>query len=1840
MSSLLKQLLAISDKTGSVSLDRKSRSKIHSKSLIFDPKTASAQDYDYLFQVGVEGLEELIDIDTRFSKFRLTLFSETSVTFDRNVQTQDVIDSLDKNVEAFLCLTSRYLSLSPTVKAIEWLVRRYHINIHNAEVLLLTSLSYYDAPIFLKVLNVIPKQHIPAVFEWIKPTKDLLKNPSSASILKIFRSSVEFFKLYSMFIQDQLDHGTLFKGQLMFFLANTIQTMGSFSRNIENFLEMHLPIVLEAVGKFLSPDVKVSSAMKYEIKLSAYSMISVVSALVPFNQETITALTETALQDEFAMESMARQTLILLGQLWDSFDYDNLEVKPFQKLILANKVNLISEIKQEGYKVNGFLITYFLNNLSSADSVELYNLIDTGKESEYQLILSEVLNYVSKESRKDVSYLSNPLKNLFACSPSMFTETMKKVSSVLTISDLEIRLMTTIADDRSVSSELEGIDEPEEPLGDVPESTNDDIEKVESKWNHGKCSSKTFFSSESDEEFWKIQGILLEHLKTIDHKSFAFLLKKFVKYTFSSIDCYITFLVRLVFTPSVPLRIRLVSLRFVKSRLKELKLYEKSIDTYLLTPFSLLGLSDKQKLIRQEFGELLRVLHNNAEKLHQSKNKSKTTLFMEEQIYDQIPNNKRAIIQPQDALFMLDFIIKNQIIEEAIVDDATLAKNLFEKLFKAQKPNLKKLGHLILKTFVLNQWSLSQLSLVLKYSVWHFAGAFNSAVAGSDDRFFFLESQILPYFDLRPSYMTEAKNISQYFFELVEQNVLLLVGGSSLNSKNEAKEVDWLLNALKLDGELLRATGSRLVDIFDKFKLNESKAKIAGALIDLLVSDDEAAALSFDPLDILHSLSFDLETLLAVLSSVQIVSQVPEQGAVKRRRRSSSSTRQAMAKEEITSLATMHLKKLSIVLDLLEANLKNHRVIAKPDLLQSLLKILTDLEYLGNDGDLPVFYAQETLASCMHLTVSHMTDYKDEEEFNIDSTIIRADLIVNSIRSCQSPQVQNRLLLVIADLATICPEIVLHSVMPIFTFMGAHTIRQDDEFSNLALQQTVSKVAPVLAGLNSKKSENEIEFLLTSFAAAFNHIPRHRRLKLFTSLTNTLEPANSLHLIMFLIGQQYSDYSSRHKKFEARDLIEFGSNYIKSFSAEEQLEGFLKYQELWDIIPVEEVEANSEEFNRLIQRPIFGASIASASKSTLINLKSRLTDFVKNVILENDKDTKQSLKLEVAVLLMDDMTLSEDKEKLLDLASRVISLILIKVEELYDVAEFSNVLDNLYTILEVILDILPLSYFVESVTKYLDFSKISTESDVKIACNFAILAGKKIENECNSNNINDGIKNSVLKKLLPMLMQAVGKEDGIELQQAYLDTFAITVTKFGSSSSAFTEPENSQLLVDFLKNIAISGNLTSDKPELVVSSVNAILSAVSILGIKSIGMFPLIVPPIFKVWDNIHIFDSEGANFVQASILSLLTCYVKKMPAFMTSSLNRVLLVTLKSDSIDSDIRTGILRVITDHMDLRDTIKSLCNIWTGEEFYKVDSPTDLGLYLNTLLSCIDRMDKKTASSQAGLFFKWLTEVFEFRHYAEINDKFDNNTIHRLESVCHECAINYVFKLNDKAFRPLFASLVRWAMENPSLQLDGKNSRLIAFFRFFNKMQEQLKGIITSYYSYFLDSVASLLQEFSEGKMADTTLRRLVLISLTSSFKYDQDDYWSQNLRFETICDPLLSQLSNIEDSIGKYLVKALSAFVAAVASNEYNEKLVNGFITYISNENGRTSSNSKIWTVRCLKSVFQKSGEQWLSYLPTLIPYIAELLDDEDEEVELEVRKGLVRVIETVLGEPLDRYLS
>ncbi len=74
----------------------------------------------------------------------------------------------------------------------------------------------------------------------------------------------------------------------------------------------------------------------------------------------------------------------------------------------------------------------------------------------------------------------------------------------------------------------------------------------------------------------------------------------------------------------------------------------------------------------------------------------------------------------------------------------------------------------------------------------------------------------------------------------------------------------------------------------------------------------------------------------------------------------------------------------------------------------------------------------------------------------------------------------------------------------------------------------------------------------------------------------------------------------------------------------------------------------------------------------------------------------------------------------------------------------------------------------------------------------------------------------------------------------------------------------------------------------------------------------------------------------------------------------------------------------------------------------------------------------------------------------------------------------------------------------------------------------------------------------------------------------------------------------------------------------------------------RTRSNRPLVRVAALRSVqalFDKLAEEYLVLLPETIPFLAELMEDEDVTMEVLV-KQLVKRIEELSGENLDQYLS
>jgi len=106
-------------------LNLKAQKVAHSKSLIFEPRVAASQGFETIYTLCHEGFRDLCLLDKRFLVFQGSLFGQQSQEHDRAIMTADENSGLDTQLEQFLGLVGARLRLSPAIKAVEWLVRRY-----------------------------------------------------------------------------------------------------------------------------------------------------------------------------------------------------------------------------------------------------------------------------------------------------------------------------------------------------------------------------------------------------------------------------------------------------------------------------------------------------------------------------------------------------------------------------------------------------------------------------------------------------------------------------------------------------------------------------------------------------------------------------------------------------------------------------------------------------------------------------------------------------------------------------------------------------------------------------------------------------------------------------------------------------------------------------------------------------------------------------------------------------------------------------------------------------------------------------------------------------------------------------------------------------------------------------------------------------------------------------------------------------------------------------------------------------------------------------------------------------------------------------------------------------------------------------------------------------------------------------------------------------------------------------------------------------------------------------------------------------------------------------------
>lgn len=972
----------------------------------------------------------------------------------------------------------------------------------------------------------------------------------------------------------------------------------------------------------------------------------------------------------------------------------------------------------------------------------------------------------------------------------------------------------------------------------------------------------------------------------------------------------------------------------------------------------------------------------------------------------------------------------------------------------------------------------------------------------------------------------------------------------------------------------------------------------------------ERSPVANEAAEVLRNVELTTENLLSFLDSLQNAAKMANETPPSKRRRTSSSEARSAISQPDHGL-TQALRQVTFVLQLVEGS----DPAKHPHILNALFNTLSELQHFRTLLGSELGYLQNLVLRSL---LAIVPAYRDDKALKIDGSGGHGDLLVSCIQKSSSPAVQNTALLLVASLASVAPELVLHSVMPIFTFMGNSVLRQSDDYSAHVINQTVKEVVPPLIQSLRKGKKSPVAGaaeLLLSFVTAFEHIPSHRRLGLFVSLLEVLGAEDFLFALLAMLVDKYGSTA---------DVMSFASQVFHQFGVEVELQTVIKL-----------ISLTGDLFQ---SRPVLSAALLSTSEDrdrdpqkialAQLDLPPRLLSS-KKLISQIGKLTEK-----------DDM----DAAKIRELYSTLLEDLLSLAESL---KPYKALHDRCGDSLPKLLNLLPIGEFVKAVENLLDRPDIVIRRKVLRALQV------RIEREGQA----DAQSRTALLAFLPQLTAIIRTSDDMTYKYVAVECVDVIAQKYGKK-----DPEAVSAAA-----MTIAGDQCLGQSDVRLRSLG-LLCLASLVDVLQDGMVPVLpaATPKCLAYLKESIVDAAKNAALHNACYTFMHALAQHLPYMLSGSiLQQLLAVSSESaaaelDADASDSRVQCLQFLAKTVDAKAIFAALEANWVvaADRGFNVsavlpDAKIHTALihqqatmeYLDILGLAIDKHSKsdisKNVSSLQNIFLSALDLRRADHGRGEVSKNSARN-IARIEDTVNAVALRMIYKLNDAAFRPIFSSLMDWSVGPDLAQSDvvGRNLRLLGVFSFLLSFFDSLKSIVTGYASYMVDPAVATLQRLDPkqgGEQKD--LWRKILSTLAKCFEHDQDDFWQAPAHFSAVAPVLTGQVLHASsaggaDVVAHDLVPALVELAAAADSQDHHKELNAALLRHLRSE----SAAVRLAAVRAEQKLTERLGEDWLAMLPEMLPYISELQEDDDEDVERETQRWIVG-IEGILGENLDAML-
>jgi len=402
-------------------------------------------------------------------------------------------------------------------------------------------------------------------------------------------------------------------------------------------------------------------------------------------------------------------------------------------------------------------------------------------------------------------------------------------------------------------------------------------------------------------------------------------------------------------------------------------------------------------------------------------------------------------------------------------------------------------------------------------------------------------------------------------------------------------------------------------------------------------------------------------------------------------------------------------------------------------------------------------------------------------------------------------------------------------------------------------------------------------------------------------------------------------------------------------------------------------------------------------------------------------------------------------------------------------------------------------------------------------------------------------------------------------------------------------------------------------PKVLGAAVLSCGDILTCLGPLAVGRVPDMVDWLCKGLEEevVSEWTEKEVAVVHNSFLYCLQRLVEAFVGFLHPLLPKLVALSCKLTGSSSStlgrskmLLSCLATTIPPHTTLSLSSQLLENVW-GEA-------SSVPAFVNFVADNCKRLERGQLSSVSKQVVELFTKALGYRSRSST----DNDTVDQVEDSIISAFLTIALRLSLEDFIPVYQRLI-------SLHMVGNNTQLTTMFNLTNKVGSKLKSLFSFGVESCLLGVTNVLKD-----ERPTELVSACLDSLTTVLTYNKVEMITF-VQYEQLVTTLLSPWLLISPSLSSSLVQ-----LATSTPDDTNWKHLHYQLLLVLRD---TRASVRLMMLSVLTKCVTDRTDTYLPVLPDAVPFLQEILEDDDQTVEAACR-DFIQHMETTFGQNIESY--